>query len=465
MAAQPHVLVLPFPAQGHVIPLMELSHRLVEHGVKVTFVNTELNQGLILGALVSKDGSSNLGGVDMVSIPDGLGDGEDRKNLARLVESFSEVMPGELEKLIGRMSDSSASAGSQKLTWMIADASMAWAFAVAQRLGLRAAAFNPSSAAMFATRMSIPELIRDGAVDEKGLPKRRGTFRLAPAMPPLDTTELSWNRAGDPKGQPVIFDLILRNNAATHLAEAVVVNSVQEVETEAFALFPEVLPVGPLVSAEYKPVGSFWAEDDSCAAWLDAQPAGSVVYVAFGSFALFDRPQLIELAEGLALVSRPFLWVVRPDSASEQWLEDLRRRAGPRGRVVSWCPQQLVLAHASTACFVSHCGWNSTLEGLVNGLPFLCWPYFTDQFLNRSYICDVWRTGLQVALPAAIPGEAARIVGREVIRDKVEELLSDKEIKVRALALRDVAHRAVGDGGSSRRNLTRFVDLVRGSAS
>uniref|UniRef100_A0ACD5X7S6 Uncharacterized protein n=1 Tax=Avena sativa TaxID=4498 RepID=A0ACD5X7S6_AVESA len=463
--AAPHVLALPFPAQGHVIPLMEFSHRLVQHGVKVTFVNTELNHALILGALVSKDGSSSLGGVDMVSIPDGLGDGEDRKNLARLAEAFLEVMPGELENLIGRVSGTSVSAGGEELTWLIADASMAWAFPVARKLGLRVAAFNPVSLAMFAMRMSIPKLIRDGVVDEKGWPKRRGTFRLAPGMPPLDTTELSWNRAGDPKGQPVILDLILRNNAATHLAEAVVVSSVQELEPGAFALFPEVLTVGPLVSAEYKPAGSFWAEDDSCAAWLDAQPAGSVVYVAFGSFAIFDRAQLIELAEALALTSRPFLWVVRPDSANEQWLEDLSRRAGPRGRIVSWCPQQLVLAHASTACFLSHCGWNSTVEGLVNSLPFLCWPYFTDQFLDRSYICDVWKTGLQVAPPPAIAGKAVRTVEREVIRGKIEELLGDEEIKVRALALRDVAQRAVGDDGSSRRNLTRFLDLVRGSAS
>jgi UDP:flavonoid glycosyltransferase YjiC (YdhE family) len=102
------------------------------------------------------------------------------------------------------------------------------------------------------------------------------------------------------------------------------------------------------------------------------------------------------------------------------------------------------------------------LEGLVNGLPFLCWPYFTDQFLNRSYICEVWRTGLQVASPPGIAGEEAQIVKREVIRGRIEELLGDKEIKVRALALRDVAQRAVSDGGSSRRNLTQFVDLIRG---
>ncbi|KAF7027492.1 LOW QUALITY PROTEIN: hypothetical protein CFC21_039530 [Triticum aestivum] len=457
-APAPQVLALPFPAQGHVIPLMELSHRLVEHGLKVTFVNTQHNHDLILGSL--NDGISSLGGVDMVSLPDGLADGEDRKDLARLAESFSEVMPGELEKLIARLSESGAC--NYKLTWIIADASMAWAFPVAKRLGLRVAAFNPLSVAMFATRIRIPELIRDGIVDEKGLPKQRGTFRLAPGMPPMDTTELSWNRAGGPEGQPFILDFILRNNAATRLAEAVVTNSVQELEPGAMALFPDVLTVGPLLSASQdKPVASFWDEDATCAAWLDAQPAGSIVYVAFGSFAIFDRAQLVELAEALALTSRPFLWVVRPDSASEEWVEDLRRRAGARGRVVGWCPQQLVLAHPSTACFLSHCGWNSTLEGLVNGLPFLCWPYFTDQFLDRGYICDVWRTGLQV------PGEmtAGTLVGREVIRGKVEELLGDAEIKARTLALRDVARRAVADGGSSRRNLARFVDLVRGSPS
>jgi hypothetical protein len=94
--------------------MMELSHCLVEHGVKVTFVNTEQNHGLILGALATRD--SNLGGIEMVSIPDVLGDGEGRTtNLGRLTDSFSKVMPSELEKLIERIGaacrDAKGSAG------------------------------------------------------------------------------------------------------------------------------------------------------------------------------------------------------------------------------------------------------------------------------------------------------------------------------------------------------------------
>ncbi|OEL13048.1 UDP-glycosyltransferase 83A1 [Dichanthelium oligosanthes] len=440
--------------RGHVIPIMELSHCLVEHGVKVTFVNTELNHCLILGALATKE--SELDGIDMVSVPDGLGCGEDRKDLARLTDSFMNVMPGELEKLVGRINADARGRG--RISWLIADVNMAWVFPVAKRLGLRAAGFCPSSAAMFATRIKIPEMIRDGVLDEGGWPRWRGTFQLAPAMPPIYTSEFSWNRAGDAKGQPVIFQLILRNNAATHLAEIIVCNSIQELEHGAFTLFPRVLPVGPLSSD--KPVGSFWAEDPSCAAWLDAHPASSVVYVAFGSFAAYDTAQLVEIAEGLALTSRPFLWVVRPGSAGERLLEVLRRRAEPRGRVVSWCPQRRVLAHPSVACFLTHCGWNSTMEAAANGVPLLCWPYFTDQFLNQSYICDVWRTGIKVPRPADTGGGTGTgLVGRDVVRGKVEELLGDKETKARALALRDLARRAVGEDGSSRRNLKRFVDL------
>ncbi|CAN6286772.1 unnamed protein product [Urochloa humidicola] len=441
--------------------MMELSHCLVEHGVQVTFVNTELNHGLILGALATMD--TELAGIDMVSVPDGMGSGEDRKDLARLTDSFSKVMPVELEKLIGRLTaDARGSESERILSWLIADVNMAWAFPVAKRLGLRAAGFCPSSAAMFATRIKIPEMIRDGVLDEGGWPARRGAFQLAPAMPPLDTAEFSWNRAGDADGQPVIFQLILRNNAATHLAETIVCNSVEELEPGAFKLFPGVLPVGPLSSSgNGKPAGSFWAEDDTCAAWLDAQPDGSVVYVAFGSLAAHDAAQLVELAEGLALTSRPFLWAVRPGSAGDELLVRLRRLAAPRGRVASWCPQRRVLAHPAVACFLTHCGWNSTMEAAASGVPLLCWPYFTDQFLNQSYICDVWRTGIKVPRPAGTTG----IVGREVVRDKVEELLGDAGTKARALALRELARRAVGEGGSSRRNLERFVDLVRGSAS
>ena len=91
------------------------------------------------------------------------------------------------------------------------------------------------------------------------------------------------------------------------------------------------------------------------------------------------------------------MWVVRSDITDGplgEFLHLFRTRINDRGMVVGWAPQVKVLDHPSIACFLSHCGWNSTLKGISMGVPFLCWPYFADQFHNKSYICDAWKIGL-----------------------------------------------------------------------
>jgi hypothetical protein len=172
-------------------------------------------------------------------------------------------------------------------------------------------------------------------------------------MPPLHSSQLSWNNAGEPEGQHIIFELVTRNNKLNELAEMVVSNSFHEAEAGAFNLFPSILPIGPLFAdpAFRKPVGHFLPEDERCIKWLDAQPDASVVYVAFGSITIFDARQFEELAEGLELTGRPFLWVVRPDftpGLSKAWLHEFRDRVGGRGMIVSWCPQQQVHVPPST---------------------------------------------------------------------------------------------------------------------
>ncbi|KAI8029976.1 Cinnamate beta-D-glucosyltransferase [Camellia lanceoleosa] len=102
--------------------------------------------------------------------------------------------------------------------------------------------------------------------------------------------------------------------------------------------------------------------------------ANSVIYVAFGSFIVFDQIQFQELALGLEVTNKPFLWVVRPDLTDDNndaYPKGFIERAATRGRMVGWAPQQKVLGHPSVACFLSHCGWNSTMESLSNGIPFL----------------------------------------------------------------------------------------------
>jgi UDP:flavonoid glycosyltransferase YjiC (YdhE family) len=143
------------------------------------------------------------------------------------------------------------------------------------------------------------------------------------------------------------------------------------------------------------PAGHLWhADNKACLSFLDAQPHGSVVYVAFGSLTVMSPVLLLELALALQASARPFLWVFRPGLTTK--LPTAFTNLLPhheRSKVVEWAPQECVLAHPAIGCFLTHCGWNSILEGIRNGVSLLCWPYFTDQFTNQTYICAILEGG------------------------------------------------------------------------
>ncbi|KAJ6795452.1 UDP-glycosyltransferase 83A1 [Iris pallida] len=453
--ALPHILVLPFPAQGHVIPLMELSHRLVGSGFKITFVNTEFNHSRVVDALSERGGEIHPM-IKLVSVPDGMESGQDRNDLARLCESMLLVMPGRLEQLIRKINESEV----DKVTWVVADQNMAFACRVAKKMGIRTAAFWPAASALLALMMSIPKLIEEEVLNEDGLPLKQGVVKLSPDMPPMDTSQFSWNHTTEPKLQKLIYQFVMNNCRATKHAEFIISNSFQELESATFEYMPDVSPIGPLIADARpdKPIGHFWAEDAACMSWLDEQPANSVVYVAFGSIAVLNQHQFQEIALGLELSGQPFLWVVRPDltnASHDAYPEGFRDRVASRGRIVDWSPQQKVLAHPSVACFVTHCGWNSTMEGVRNGVPFLCWPYFCDQFLNQSYICDEWKIGFRLT-----PDDSG-IVSSEQIKVKVEELLGDEELKARSSMWKEKANDSVRVGGSSYMNMNRFLNAMK----
>lgn len=290
---------------------------------------------------------------------------------------------------------------------------------------------------------------------------------LSPGMPAMNPAHLFWNCFGDSRTLRIMYDFTVKNNQAVHIAEFLLCNSFQETELPAFIdddAAPQLLSVGPVraVRDSGRPAANFWPEDSTCIAWLDQQPPKSVVYVAFGSLAIFNRRQFEELALGLELTGRPFLWVVRPDltdGSNDDYPHGFRERVERRGRMVDWAPQQKVLAHPAIACFVSHCGWNSTTEGVGSGIPMLCWPYFADQFLNEAYVCDLWRVGLRLSR------DESGIVSREQMRAKVEELIGDEELQSRVVSLGEMVRRRVCEGGLSHQNLNKFADAMKEQSS
>ncbi|KZV43372.1 hypothetical protein F511_21964 [Dorcoceras hygrometricum] len=447
-----HVLVLPYPAQGHVIPLMELSQCLAKEDMRVTFVNTEFCHRRILESMC-KEGGHIHESIDLVSIPDGLEPWEDRSDLGKLTEAFVKEMPRNLAALIGEIN----AKGRDEITCVVSDYWLGWCMEVAERFGVKRVAFVPASVAMAALSMNVQKLVDDGIVDCNGTPMKKQVIELSPSMPGINSMNLPWANIGDFSTQKILFETMKHNINLINLAETVICNTSHELESAALAYVPNFSAIGPLLASNRlgSTAGHLWPpEDSACMDWLDQQPPRSVIYVAFGSFTVFEQTQFQELALGLERTNRSFLWVVRKDTG-KFYPEGFEQRVESRGKIVGWAPQQKVLTHRSVSCFVSHCGWNSTMEGVSNAVPFLCWPYFADQFIDESYICDYWRVGLR------LDKDESGIIRQEEIMNKVDQLLSDEIGKRRALELQKRALDCVAEGGSSHKNFQDFVDWIK----
>jgi UDP:flavonoid glycosyltransferase YjiC (YdhE family) len=252
-------------------------------------------------------------------------------------------------------------------------------------------------------------------------------------------------------------------------ADGILLNTFDELERRALgairARLPNTFTVGPLgpevAPPSYLPslTSSLWRGDGRCAAWLDGRAeAGSVVYVNFGSITVVTGEQMDEFAWGLAAAGSPFLWVVRPDMVRDGggWAlpEGFEEAVAGRGLTVGWCDQEAVLEHPATGGFLSHCGWNSTLESLRAGVPLLCWPFFSEQVTNCRYACEEWGVGMEM------PREA----GRGEVEAAVRELMGAEgrgaAARRKAAEWKEKARAAVAPGGSSCANLERFVQEI-----
>nr|ACD03260.1 UDP-glycosyltransferase UGT75E2 [Avena strigosa] len=196
--------------------------------------------------------------------------------------------------------------------------------------------------------------------------------------------------------------------------------------------------------------------------WLGAQPEISVVYISFGSVWTYSKQQMEEIMHGLRQCGRPYLLVVRKDDRQEDvssCLDDVVREG--RGMVVEWCDQPAVLSHPSVGCFLTHCGWNSTLEAMAMGVPVVAAPSMLDQPTNAFLIEGEWKAGVR----GECNGEGV-FTGAELARC-VEMVMSSGaralEIRQRAEALKGMAREAAASGGPAERSLRNFVTAASGA--
>ncbi|KAL4607843.1 hypothetical protein ACB092_09G204100 [Castanea dentata] len=207
-----------------------------------------------------------------------------------------------------------------------------------------------------------------------------------------------------------------------------------------------------------------------CLEWLDKEAPNSVIYVSFGTTTAMEDKQIKELAIGLEKSGQKFIWVLRDADKGDVFIDgELRKdeilkgfeeRVKNRGMVVKdWAPQLEILSHPSTGGFMSHCGWNSCMESITMGVPLAAWPMASDQPRNTVLITKLLKVGIVVKNWS----RRDELVPSSTIEKAVKLLMASKEgdeIRKRTVDLGGAVRQSIEKGGVSRMELDSFIDHI-----
>jgi UDP:flavonoid glycosyltransferase YjiC (YdhE family) len=470
----PHVVCVPYPAQGHVTPMLKLAKLLHARGFHVTMVNTEFNHRRLL----QSRGPEALDGIPRfryAAIPDGLpaSDADATQDVPALCYSTMTTCLPHLLSLLRKLNNEG---DVPPVTCLVVDGVMSFAYDAAKEMGVPCAALWTASACGLAGYRHYQQLVQWGLVpfrDDAQLADDayldtvvRGARGMCDGVRLRDfPTFIRTTDRGD-----VMLNFFIHEAERLSLPDAIMINTFDDLEAPTLdamrATLPPLYTVGPLLlharravteGSQLDALGSnLWEEQGGLLEWLDGQAAGSVVYVNYGSITVMSNEQLLEFAWGLAGSGYAFMWNIRPDLVKgdtavlpPEFLSSVKDRA----MLTTWCPQEAVLAHQAVGLFLTHSGWNSTLESICAGVPMLSWPFFAEQQTNCRYVRTEWGVGMEIG------GEVRRAELAEMIR---EAMGGDKgrEMHRRAAEWKEKAIRATMLGGSAETNLDIVVNEV-----
>ncbi|KAK9080756.1 hypothetical protein SSX86_000514 [Deinandra increscens subsp. villosa] len=472
---KPHALCIPAPAQGHINPMLKLAKILHSKGFLITFVNTEFNHQ----RLVRSRGVEAVRGLPSFrfeTIPDGLPPPQNldaTQDVPSLSRSIEENFLDPFKTLVGEVG-----ACFSPVTCIVADVLMGFANAAGLELGIPVFLLWTSGAGSLLCFDEFPNLI------EKGLMPIKDSSYLVngyldtyvdciPTMSGIRLKDIPpWIRNINPDDECMVQFFGSQLEKAKS-ASAIFYNTFDELDCDILnaiaSKFPPCYAIGPLHLLEDKIVdktvasikSNLWKEDSECVKWLDSKEPSSVVYVNFGSITVMTSQQLVEFGWGLAKSGYSFLWVIRPDLVTGESVvlpPELLNEISDRGLLVGWCRQEQVLNHTSIGGFLTHCGWNSTIESISSGVPMICWPFFGDQQPNCWMCCNKW--GISMEIDNNVKSDEVQKLVVELMEGEKGSLMRKKVVELKNKA----EEACVFPYGSSMTNLEKIVHLMKTSS-
>ncbi|KAK7247041.1 hypothetical protein RIF29_41917 [Crotalaria pallida] len=471
-------LLVTYPAQGHLNPALQFAKRLIANGARVTLTIT-------IRMYRRLSDKTTIPGLSFAPFSDGYDDGFDALKMGPDdYHHFASSLKRRGSDFVTNLINTKAREG-DPFTCLTYTLIIPWAGEVARGFHLPTALLWIEPATVF----DILYYSFHGYGDSiMGKSKDPSCSIELPGLPlvlsPRDIPSFLVSRNSVlsfilPSFEEQFQALDKESEGKTNDPIVVLVNTFEALEPEALRAVDKfnMIPIGPLIPSAFldgkDPNDTSFGGDPFQASndyveWLDSKEKSSVVYVSFGSFMHLPKKQMEEIASGLLDCGHPFLWVIREnpkrgndddDEEKEEklsCLEELEKK----GKIVKWCSQVEVLQHPSLGCFLTHCGWNSTIESLVSGVPLVAFPQWSDQMTNAKLIEDVWKVGVRVDHEKSEEG----IVEGEEIRKCLEVVMGGgergDELRRNARKWKGLAREAVKEGGPSEKNLRTFLDSI-----
>ncbi|XP_004490222.1 UDP-glycosyltransferase 73D1 [Cicer arietinum] len=431
-----HFVLVPLFAQGHMIPMIDMAKMLAEQSVMVTLVTTPQNTSRFHNTFcrATKSGLS----INLLQIPfpsqqfhlplgcENLDTLPSRNHLRNFYNAL-DMLQDPLENYIKNHPFPPSC--------IISDKCISWTTLIAQKFNIPRLVFHGMSCFSLLSSYNIKLHGAHRAVNSDTDP-----FVIPGVMP----QRIEITRAQLPGtfvSLPDLDDYRDKMNEAEMCSHGIVVNSFEELEQGCAMEYEKVMNkrvwcIGPLCLSNKESLDKFERgnkssiEEKQCLEWLNFRETRSVIYVCLGSLCRLVSSQLIEIGLGLEASNRPFIWVVKTNGENylelEKWLQDENFEGRIKGRgllIKGWAPQILILSHPSIGGFLTHCGWNSTIESVCFGVPMITWPLFAEQFLNEKLIVEVLKIGVRIGVEVPIRFGDEKKVGVLVKKSRVVEAI------------------------------------------
>ncbi|XP_044472635.1 UDP-glycosyltransferase 73C25-like [Mangifera indica] len=479
-SSQLHFVLLPFLAQGHLIPMVDIAKLLARQGVMVTIVTTPINAARFETFLARAIQSGQQIQLIELSFPceeAGLPEGFENFDLVTTIDlaanffNATGMLELPFENLFRQLTP--------RPSCVISDMCYPWTTKIASKFNVPRITFYGFSCFCHLCMYNLlTSKVHENITSDH-------VYFVVPGLP--DKIEMTKAQLPEALRVKNFSEKISASEMASY---GVVINTFEELESAYVNEYKKakngkVWCIGPVSACNKDNVdkvhrGNRASVDGSeFLKWLDSWQPSSVIYVCLGSLCNLATAQLIDLGLGLEASKKPFIWVIKEGIKSrglEEWLleEKFEERIKRRGLLIrGWAPQILILSHPAIGGFLTHCGWNSLTEGISAGVPTITWPLFADQFCNEKLIVQVLKIGVEIGVEVPLTlgkeEEIGVLVKKEDVEKAVNILMDEGEEKNerrrRATEFAEMANRAIEEGGSSYINMALLIQDIMQQAN